>query len=322
MLFTKEQLERFASPISQTEEQQCKNAINMVRNALKLVGYYDRDSDISPIYNGSYAYQIRMGKQEFEIRIFIQGSYANKTNIRAESDVDIAVVMENSFETLYRRGITDSVYNFHSVPSTFRQFKQEIMDALIRCFGSDDVERHNKSIHVQGNTYRKDADVVPCLRYRNYTRDYRNDPENYIGGIVIKADDGTRIINYPEQHIKNGVIKNSNTSFRFKKMVRIVKNIRSIMEDNRYPSASNISSFLIESLLWNIPDAFYLKYSSLLDIFENIISFLQINRQNISSFYEINGIKKINDDNPNNSNICSAFVADLYGFFECPLINP
>lgn len=322
MLFTKEQIDRFASPISQTEDQQCKHAINMIRNALKMVGYHDRDSDISPIYNDSFAYQIRMEKQEYEIKIFIQGSYANKTNIRAESDVDIAVVMENVFTALYRRGITDSDYHFCEVPSKTRQFKQEIMEALVRCFGVNDVERHNKSIHVKGNSYRKDADVVPCQRYRNYTQDYRLDPENYIGGIIISADDGTKIINYPEQHIRNGVIKNSDTALKFKKMVRIAKNIRSLMEDHRIVSANRISSFLIESLLWNIPNEYYLKHPSLLVTFDEIVYYLAMNLVEIPRFLEINGIKNINEDNSNNSDSCKAFVSDLFKFYETPLLTP
>ena len=34
-----------------------------------------------------------------------------------------------------------------------------------------------------------------------------DDPNNFIGGITIYSDKGERIINYPEQHINNSVIK-------------------------------------------------------------------------------------------------------------------
>ena len=66
------------------------------------------------------------------------------------------------------------------------------------------MERKNKSIKIHGNTYRKDADSVPCRRYRDYRGDYQKDTKNYIPGIVITPDHGSRIINYPEQHIANG----------------------------------------------------------------------------------------------------------------------
>ena len=76
-------------------------------------------------------------------------------------------------------------------------------------------------------------------------------PDNYIGGIVIKADDGEEIINYPEQHIANGRKKNNNTNYYYKKMVRMLKKMRYLMNDNKYSSANNVSSFGLESLLWN-----------------------------------------------------------------------
>ena len=75
-------------------------------------------------------------------------------------------------------------------------------NALNQHFGYHGVERHAKSIKVPGNTYRVDADVVPAYRYRDYSNDWNNNPENYVGGIEIRPDSGGRIINYPEQHIR------------------------------------------------------------------------------------------------------------------------
>ena len=47
-----------------------------------------------------------------KIKLFIQGSYANNTNVRTQSDVDIAVVQEEIFQTVYREGVSDRNYNF------------------------------------------------------------------------------------------------------------------------------------------------------------------------------------------------------------------
>lgn len=96
------------------------------------------------------------------------------------------------------------------------------------------VQRKNKSIKINDNSYRKDADSVPCIRYRDYSNDYVVHSDNYIGGIIIQADDGTEIFNYPEQHIKNGVDKNKTTNFYFKKMIRIAKEIRYQMDEYGY----------------------------------------------------------------------------------------
>ena len=269
MKFTEDQLKQYAAPLSETENQLCLNAISMVRDALKQLGFTDDNRAISKRYDNTYDYSLQMRSisGSRQIKIFIQGSYANNTNVRTQSDVDIAIVQEEIFQTKYRAGVSDENYHFTTVPSAPKTFKDEVQECLEYKF-EDDVERKNKSIKIHGNTYRKDTDTVPCLRYRNYTEDYSNDVDNFIGGIVIKADDGTRIINYPEQHIENGRKKNNETNTYYKKMVRIAKKIRYLMEDDYgYASAKEVSSFGLESLLWNIPNATFTKYSTYKYIF-------------------------------------------------------
>lgn len=80
-----------------------------------------------------------------QIKIFIQGSYANNTNVRTQSDVDIAIVIEEVFQTIYRTGINDADYHFSVVPDAPKTFKDEVQECLEYKFGSD-VERKNKSI--------------------------------------------------------------------------------------------------------------------------------------------------------------------------------
>ena len=46
MKYSEDDLEKFASPIGKTEEEKCKNAIRMVRDALKNIGYTDDGKEI------------------------------------------------------------------------------------------------------------------------------------------------------------------------------------------------------------------------------------------------------------------------------------
>ena len=48
------------------------------------------------MYEDTYAYSLDMRsiRGSRKIHLFIQGSYANNTNVRTQSDVDIAVVQE------------------------------------------------------------------------------------------------------------------------------------------------------------------------------------------------------------------------------------
>lgn len=316
MKFTEKQLKLYSAPLSDSENQLCKNAIGMVRDSLKSLGFTDDNRPISLLYEDTLAYSLEMRSAygSRKIKLFIQGSYANNTNVRTQSDVDIAVVQEEVFQTIYREGVTDSNYNFSTVASATKSFKDEVEECLIEKFRND-VERKNKSIKVHGNTYRKDADTIPCRRYRDYRNDYYNNENNYIGGIVIIADSGERIINYPEQHIANGKIKNTETNRYYKKMVRIIKKMRYLMEDNYISSAKDVSSFGLESLLWNLPNALFTKYSIYRYIFEDIVDYLYNNTYLLSSYYEANGKKPLC---PYSSDVNKyiSFINDLKAFYE------
>jgi hypothetical protein len=314
--FTEELLKAYAAPLSVTEDKKCHNAIDMVREALKALGFTDDSKPITKMLTETYAYTLEMRNVTLgrNVKIFIQGSYANDTNVRTESDVDIAVVQEDTFTPIYRAGVTGSNYGFIDAPVPAKSFKNEVQECLVYKFGPD-VERKNKSIKVYGNTYRKDADTVPCQRHRDYRNDFHNNADNYIGGIVITADDGERIRNYPEQHIVNGRKKNTDTNYYYKKMVRIIKKMRYIMEDWKYPSVKNVSSFGLESLLWNLPNDVFMRYSTYRYLFDEIVKYLNDNTATLALYKEANGIKQLC---PHQSNVDNykKFILDLKGFYQ------
>jgi len=323
MKFKENALKLYAAPLSQTENQKCLNAIGMVRDALKDLGFSDNDSPIKPLYSDTYAYALEMRSttSDRKVKIFVQGSYANNTNVRSQSDVDIAVVQEDVFRTEYRVYTdfpqSDSDYGFVTSPASASSFKDEVQGCLTRKFGRD-VERKNKSIKVHGNTYRKDADTVPCRRYRDYRNDYRKDSSNYIGGIVIYPDTGGMIINYPEQHIANGRKKNVDTNHYYKKMVRILKNMRIIMSESGIACADKVSSFGLESLLWNVPDSEFTQFTLYGFTFDKLVRYLYLNTASLSTYKEANGIKSLC---PTQADVdaYSQFIAALFNFFEYDL---
>ena len=321
MKFTEEELKQYSLPLSDSENQKCLNAIKMVRDALSEIGFSDSGEPIGKMYEDTYAYSLEMRSisHNRKVKIFLQGSYANNTNVRTESDVDIAIVQEDIFRTKYRDSYSqypqcDEDYKFTKAAPRNKSFKDEVQECLLRKFGND-VIRKNKSIKIIGNTYRKDADAVPCLRYRDYRNDYRKDADNYVPGIVITSDKGETIINYPEQHIKNGKEKNVATSYYYKKMVRIIKKIRYIMIEQNICAEDGVSSFGLESLLWNIPDDIFKKYTTYRYEFDEIVKYLYENINNLSNYKEANGIKdlfslerRIND--------YQDFIKKLYNFYS------
>ncbi len=257
MIYTREKLKEYAEPISDTENEMCKRAIRMVRDALVKAGY-DLDEELKQYDEYTFYYEKR-DKYGATLTILLQGSYANKTNIKHTSDVDVAI--------LYKP----------IIPIGFEKYKQSILNALAMHFGKENVERKNKSIKVKGNSARKDIDVVPAF-YAKSVRD----------GIYFYTDNGEKIINYPLQHIDNSKNKNKRTDYNYKRYVRIFKNIK---RDLGY---EKLGSFQLESLLYNLPDGVFSDYTYSLELgVKLIINSLCSMKHKIRDFKEGNGIKPL-----------------------------
>ena len=146
------------------------------------------------------------------VAVYQQGSYRNRTNVRIDSDVDLGLLCRETFfydlpdnATAAQLGLTEPV----TYPYT--TYKNDVGAALVDHLGSAAVTRGDKAFDVHENTYRVDADVVPCFPYRFYQAD-----GSYIEGRAFLTDAGRRIINYPEQNYTNGVAKNDRTRRGFK----------------------------------------------------------------------------------------------------------
>lgn len=226
-----ETFDAWGQPPSQAEQDKCENAERAVKKAV--------------------AASTALAKRKVEV--FAQGSYANRTNVRQDSDVDICVLCTDVCFTKLMDGLTDTDVGLTSHPYTYLQFKDEVQRALVNYFGHAAVSRGNKAFDIHANSYRIDADVVPCFEHVRYFRR----TSGAIGehhGTELRPDKGGRVINWPQQNYDSGVQKNSDTSRRFKAIVRIMKRLRNHMVDEAIASAKVIPSFLNECLVWNVPN--------------------------------------------------------------------
>lgn len=188
------------------------------------------------------------------IEVFTQGSYANRTNVRQDSDVDICVLYTGAFFADYSmsEGLNDSVLGYTDGTYPYADFKNDVQAALESYFGKESVTRGKKAFDVHANTYRIDADVVPCFEHRRF---HGNAESNwYDSGTELHPDNGGKIVNWPRQNYDNGVAKNDTTSRRFKAVTRILKRLRNEMSDEGFDAAEPIPSYLIECLVWNVPN--------------------------------------------------------------------
>lgn len=313
MKFKESTLKLYAAPLSDSEDAKCKHAIESIRDALKDLGYTDDQKNISLLESDTLAYAVSMRNKYSpeRVQIFVQGSYANNTCVRSESDVDIAIVRDDVYEFAVGERFASSTTNKKEEASIL---KDAVERALRKEFPYQ-VHRGNKSIMVDGNTYRKQADTVPCLSMHYYFRSHLQDYSANYEGVIIFADDGTIIRNFPKQHIANGKAKNSRTKYYYKKMVRIIKKMRYLMSDCGYACANDVSSFGVESLIWNIPDVNFTKYSYFGFAFEEIVNYIYTQKAELTNYYEANSIKKL-CASQQDVNKYSTFIDKLHSFFE------
>lgn len=315
MKFTEQQLKLYAAPLSDTENQKCLHAIKEIRDALKTLGYSSTNDSVLPLEADTYAYSATLKKSysNEEIQIFIQGSYANNTCVRGESDVDIAIIRRDKYEYAFGDRFVPYVAGFDKNAEA-KVFKDTV-ERVLRAQFPYCVHRKNKSIKVDGNTYRKQADSVPSFGMRYFNKSALGNYSDYVEGITIYADDGEIINNFPKQHIVNGKRKNVDTNHYYKKMVRIMKKIRYLMEDWGYSSASNVSSFGLESLMWNLPDDLFKRYTTYKYEFGEIVNYLYSHKNDIDSYKEANGIKVLCSSSTEVMNYRN-FIEQLYAFYE------
>jgi hypothetical protein len=229
--FSEDTLKNWTRPPSDSEETKLSNAERMVREAVI------EDSNLS--------------EKGFEV--FGQGSYANNTNVRLNSDIDINIRYTDGFYFDLPDGSTREDFSLNS-PSEYslKEFKDNVYSALISKFGDDSIIRKDKCITVVGNSYRVETDVVPTWNYRRYSSNHK-----YVLGAKLMVDSGGSIVNYPKQHIENGKGKNEDTSRRFKRLARIYRNLRYKMLEDGVAVNTSITSFLLECLVWNVPNRIF-----------------------------------------------------------------
>lgn len=186
--------------------------------------------------------------QKKSVQVFVQGSYRNNVNVRQDSDIDIGVVCSDTFFPEYSTDELKSKISptLDSATYFFHDFKRDLEEALVDKFGRSSVTRGNKSFNISANTYRIDADVTPFFEYRYYTG-----IDIFEEGVKMITDKGIQIVNWPEQHYNNGVIKNTNTQRRYKRAVRIFKKLSTEMASVGIKEAE-LPGFLIECLIWNV----------------------------------------------------------------------
>ncbi len=252
MSINEAQLNRWAKAPSETEETKSQRTVSRISNIIKE----NCDS---------------------RINIFLQGSYKNRTNIKLDSDVDIVVLNEDYYfpdvHSLPEEDREKYWDNFKGSDYKFQDFKNDIQKILEKEFDYGEVERKNKCIKIKKNSYRVDADVVPCFSCKRYgSLHSANIDIPDAQGIKLISDPGNVVTSFPNQHYKNGVLKNKNTDYNYKSIVRVLKHAKSNLSDSGLLAEKDMSSFFLECLVWNVSPDFHFRKINFSDITKTVVS--------------------------------------------------
>jgi len=253
-----------------------------------------------------------------DYEVYLQGSYKNNTNIRGDSDVDVVTQLNSTFkynistlsqleQDLFRQDYQDSEYSWSI-------FRTEVLKALQSYFGTHLIEEGKKTIKLKPDTGFLAADIVVCLQYRNYNyyRGLKN--QDYADGMKFWVPtEGRWIINYPKIHYDNATEKSGRTNGLYKRFVRIFKNARSYLIDQKIIDKSLAPSYFIECLLYNISDGeFQTPLSAgFLAILRNLIE--AINNDTVGNYVCVNEQVYLIGDGPEEwaFNKLDAFVNEI-----------
>jgi hypothetical protein len=220
-----DKLTNWTGPSSDTEQEKQDRTERMIRQAI--------DSH-SPFKNCS-------------LKVYAKGSYANNTNVRSDSDVDIAVECSDAqYWEESEKGSHTAGKPYEGI-WTPAKLRAELLSAMNAKFPGEVDASGSTAIQINSNSARVDADVVPCFSYRYYMKHGTRD------GTKIFKTDGSSIVNYPVQQLENGIAKNKRTGYAYKKGARLLKRIENAMaEDGAF---RELPSFFMECLAYNCPDS-------------------------------------------------------------------
>ena len=209
---------------------------------------------------------------------YLQGSYANYTNIRGNSDVDLVIESSSVFYSNLNEDKKRQL-GFEEGSYSYRDFRHEVVQALQCYYGLHMVDASGqKSIKIAASSNRLAADAVPCITYKHY-----NSWGVVAEGITFWTQGlNQQVINFPKIHRQKGSDKNQRTNNFYKPSVRMFKNARERISANNPLLPGNYPSYFVECLLYNVPDGCF--GNSYSDTFCDVVKFLLSQNSGLSQF--------------------------------------
>jgi predicted nucleotidyltransferase len=241
------------------------------------------------IRNALFANDSGLNRPDFEI--YLQGSYKNSTNIRADSDVDLVVQYNKVYYRDLARLSPPEVQRYegshHTVEYDAVKWRGDVEKALRKKFPGKVQLGGGKAFKVVTGPGDMTADILPAFLYKQYTHYNSLNDEGFDPGVKFADSAGKITLNYPKLHIENGEAKNSEfqTDGRYKPSVRMFKNARNTATERGLLVDGAAPSYFVECLLYNVLDECFT--ASVSDTYAAVVNHLSANA--IDGYYCQNG---------------------------------
>jgi len=161
--------------------------------------------------------------------IFGQGSRVNNTAIEDGSDIDLILMLKAPVAGGYG----------------WEEFRDDVFATLAESY-SVRMGRRCLNVDDPGSLFGEMVDILVATEFTGADQ-----------GVFFRDLEGRPIVNFPKRHRRNGDAKDLRTGGRFKEAVRAAKRAKKQAERAGLIAAGAAPSYLLECLLYNVPDDVY-----------------------------------------------------------------
>lgn len=197
-----------------------------------------------------------------------QGSVPTNTHIKNYSDIDLLAIHQG-FITL--EPPQKPTYPYQGDPvedlKSMRVKMYRILDSVYSAAKIDDSG--SKALTISGGSLNRTIDIISCNWYDSVKFSETND-EDYRGVNILDRDKNRRILNYPFMHIYWINHKDTAVNGNEKRLIRLLKTLRSDADEE-----IKLSSYDIASLVFRMDDSsLILPHRQRLELLERCDSYL------------------------------------------------
>jgi hypothetical protein len=208
-------------------------------------------------------------KELTQVSFRYQGSVMTNTHIKAYSDIDLLTISEKFYQAdnyKIRQLLENAGQRANFYPSSIEKMERELSATTYEGSAIEDLRKNRldservlsnvysvcdtskpKSIKIKNLNLDRDVDIVTANWYDDITS-VVNDKGEYRGIQVYNKDTHSRgDADYPFLSIKRINERGNETSGRFKKMIRFIKNVKALSDQD-----IDLSSFDINAICYDI----------------------------------------------------------------------